>query len=815
MSDESLPRGPVCLVRALPGLGKSWRRRAGTVVLLLALAVSGLVATGAGITGPAMPGFVSGASSALMPRPARAVQASVATAAQDRAALEAFYHAAGGPGWIQNDNWLTDTELWKWHGVLTDDNGRVTELFLSDNNLAGSISPELGTLTRLKALHLHDNRFSSGANALRGPIPVELGHLVNLRRLSLNDNELTGPIPFELGNLVSLEQLHLGGNELSGPVPVDLGHLMNLWDLSLGDNRLTGSIPVELGNLVNLEQLYLGGNELSGPVPVEFGNLVNLWRLSLHDNELTGPIPVELGHLARLDYITLSDNLLTGTVPESLTQLSLDTFWIDGTGVCMPAGAGFQAWAATIENFRGDTCSGEVSSWTDHQIMPGVTPVRAVHVMELRRQVDAARLRCGLGSVTWIDPVIRPEVTPIKAVHITQLRAAIDAANQACSQMRPAWTDPQIVPGVTPVRAVHFAELRDAVLGLNDAPAANQAPELVGVIPTQTLTTGGNASRVDVARYFRDPDNDPLTYSAISASPGIVAASTSGSIVTLAPVAAGTTTVGVTASDGSLSAMQTIAVTVDASAPDHPGRCVVFIDEDYDWYPGISTHEFNVRFRNDCSFDVDIYIRGSLFDSSGQLAPPRGGGRGVENGALFWPGRDDWACGAWSSCSYRVLGQGDTGLDLDQGNYRVAYNWNACRAGSRACWPDWPSPPSSDAESCAHVFDEEVFRDSNDVVRYNATVINNCQFRILVRFLATVYESDGDRGEISDIESFAPGEEGFLCRDRGCFFSTPGNILLPPFASREELTLRSNWNICRLLDGGCPKPADPLGLSPK
>ena len=205
--------------------------------------------------------------------------------------------------------------------------------------------------------------------------------------------------------------------------------------------------------------------------------------------------------------------------------------------------------------------------WTDPRIVPGVTPVRAAHLTELRRQVDAARLRCGLGNIAWIDPDIRPGVTPIKAVHITQLRAASDANNQACSQMRPAWTDPQIVPGVTPVRAVHFAELRDAVLALYDAAGGNQAPEPVGAIPTQTLTEGGHARSVDVARYFRDPDGIPLAYSAVSAHPGTVAANTSGSVVTLTPVVAGTTTVGVTASDGSLSAMQTISVWVVPPLP--------------------------------------------------------------------------------------------------------------------------------------------------------------------------------------------------------------------------------------------------------
>ena len=103
-----------------------------------------------------------------------------------------------------------------------------------------------------------------------------------------------------------------------------------------------------------------------------------------------------------------------------------------------------------------------------------------------------------------------------------------------------------------------------------DLQPTNRAPEAVGAIPAQTLMAGGSASRVDVASYFRDPDNDPLTYAAASSSTGTVTTRVSGSTVTLTPAAAGTATVTVTADDGSLNAAQTIAVTVRSSVPSHP-----------------------------------------------------------------------------------------------------------------------------------------------------------------------------------------------------------------------------------------------------
>ena len=56
----------------------------------------------------------------------------------------ALYNAAGGPQWTDQQNWLTDRPLDEWHGVATNEDGRVTGIFPLDNNLSGSLPPELG-----------------------------------------------------------------------------------------------------------------------------------------------------------------------------------------------------------------------------------------------------------------------------------------------------------------------------------------------------------------------------------------------------------------------------------------------------------------------------------------------------------------------------------------------------------------------------------------------------------------------------------------------------------------------------------------------
>ena len=81
--------------------------------------------------------------------------------------------------------------------------------------------------------------------------------------LFLYDNQLTGSIPPEIGNLTNLGYLWLSDNQLTGSIPTEIGNLTNLERLYLYSNQLTGSIPPEIGNLTNLTYLYLHFNQLT------------------------------------------------------------------------------------------------------------------------------------------------------------------------------------------------------------------------------------------------------------------------------------------------------------------------------------------------------------------------------------------------------------------------------------------------------------------------------------------------------------------------------------------------------------------------
>ena len=259
---------------------------------------------------------------------------------KEREILIELYNAMGGNRWDNNTRWCSDRPVAEWNGVNCDANGYVTDLFLSYNNLTGSIPESIGNLGSLKTLLLDGNQ-------LTGPIPASIGNLSSLNNLSLGSNQLTGSIPASIGNLRSLEQLNLSGNQLTGTIPASIWDLTALKYLSIGWNKqLTGTITESIGNLSSLENLTLSNTSITGPLPESIGNLSSLKYLYISDckladtaipesickltslielhlsfNQLTGSIPGNIGNLISLERLHLGANLLTGSIPESIGNL--------------------------------------------------------------------------------------------------------------------------------------------------------------------------------------------------------------------------------------------------------------------------------------------------------------------------------------------------------------------------------------------------------------------------------------------------------------------------------------------------------------
>ena len=100
----------------------------------------------------------------------------------------------------------------------------------------------------------------------------------------------------------------------------------------------------------------------------------------------------------------------------------------------------------------------EVTGFTDDPLVPGVTPIRAVHFRELRTRIDALRMQTGLPAFAWTDPTLTLGVTPVRHVHLTDMREALAAAYEAAGRPVPAY-GARVAAG-TPIRASDVTELR-------------------------------------------------------------------------------------------------------------------------------------------------------------------------------------------------------------------------------------------------------------------------------------------------------------------------------------------------------------------
>ena len=105
--------------------------------------------------------------------------------AADVAALESLFEATGGKDWMESTGWRGEAAVEEWYGVTTDPLGRVTELNLTRNGLAGRLPRSLGDLVRMTVLRI-------GGNRLSGRLPLSLAQL-SLRALDYADTDLCVP----------------------------------------------------------------------------------------------------------------------------------------------------------------------------------------------------------------------------------------------------------------------------------------------------------------------------------------------------------------------------------------------------------------------------------------------------------------------------------------------------------------------------------------------------------------------------------------------------------------------------------------------
>ena len=61
--------------------------------------------------------------------------------------------------------------------------------------------------------------------------------------------------------------------------------------------------------------------------------------------------------------------------------------------------------------------------WTDDPLLPRVTPIKATHFTELRTRINELLTGCGGTAFVFTDATLKAGETPVRAVHVIELRA--------------------------------------------------------------------------------------------------------------------------------------------------------------------------------------------------------------------------------------------------------------------------------------------------------------------------------------------------------------------------------------------------------
>lgn len=101
-------------------------------------------------------------------------------------------------------------------------------------------------------------------------------------------------------------------------------------------------------------------------------------------------------------------------------------------------------------------------TFTDDPLVAGSTPVKAVHLMQLRNAVNALRALGGLSGYPFTDPSLASGMVA-RAAHLTDLRNALDEGRLACGLPALGYTDGTVVAKSTRIKRPHLVELRNGV----------------------------------------------------------------------------------------------------------------------------------------------------------------------------------------------------------------------------------------------------------------------------------------------------------------------------------------------------------------
>lgn len=213
----------------------------------------------------------------------------------------------------------------------------------------GSLPPNLALLSRLTVLSMNGQDFRNST------IPESYYSLKSLEELSLGSSSIAGTISPALNKLTKLRHFDVSRNLISGQIPASL-QLTNIETIRLERNRLSGNIPAFDMTFDKVKELRLEGNSFTGSIPSSIGHMKNLEHLEIQDNSLTGKIPDEFASLVNLLVFLAFGNTLDGETNlcssgRTFVSLVLDCDRVDCpccTNCCRPGNVGEPMCMSTV-----------------------------------------------------------------------------------------------------------------------------------------------------------------------------------------------------------------------------------------------------------------------------------------------------------------------------------------------------------------------------------------------------------------------------------------------------------------------------------